>query len=57
VKILNIKTGEIMKLESTTEQLTEIVVALLRGKYGNSEMKDDANFIQDCKNTIVEKSI
>jgi hypothetical protein len=47
-KILNIKTGLIYRLESTYEELTDIVVKLLVGKYGVSEPRSDPNFIESC---------
>jgi len=33
IRILNIKTGEVLQLEATMDELTLIVVALLQGKY------------------------
>jgi len=47
-KILNIKSGEILKLEATPEELTHIMVLLLQGKYGTYEKKTDEEFIEDC---------
>jgi hypothetical protein len=53
-KIFNIKTGEMFRLEATTEVLTQIMVALLQGKYMEKEKKEDMDFVQECKN-ILEK--
>jgi len=52
-KILNIKTGEILVLESTLEELTYIMVLLLKGKYGEQESKPDEEFIEDCQQYIL----
>ena len=51
-KILNIKTGEIYKLNATLEQLTTIMVAILKGKYGEPEEKEDIDFILNCQQHI-----
>ena len=44
-KILNIKSGEIYKLNASLDQLTTIMVAILKGKYGEPEEKEDIDFI------------
>jgi AAA domain len=46
-KILNIKTGEVFKLQSSTEQLTRIITTLLEGKYGKQNVLSDTDF-QNC---------
>ena len=51
-KIFNIKTGEILRLEATTDQLNIIMIKLLKGKYGEKEVKQDHDFIQDCINSF-----
>ena len=56
-KLFNIKTGEIYRLEATTEQLNVIIIKLLKGKYGEKEIKQDNDFIQDCKNYIEQSNI
>ena len=48
VKIFNIKTGEIMELCATVEDLTTIVVELLRGKYEKPIVLTDAQFLEQC---------
>jgi hypothetical protein len=50
IRILNIKTGELLQLEATMDELTLIVVALLQGKYCPPVIKTDEEFIQDCRN-------
>jgi hypothetical protein len=46
-RILNIKTGEIWELDATMEELTKIVLALLKGKYMKTKMKTDDEFLED----------
>jgi hypothetical protein len=50
IRILNIKTGELLQLEATMDELTLIVVDLLQGKYCPPVIKTDEEFIQDCRN-------
>ena len=46
-KILNIKTGEIKRLDATLEQLNQIMRKLLKGKYAKLERLSDDDFIQN----------
>jgi hypothetical protein len=46
-KILNIITGEIVTLNYEPEELTRIVIALLKGKYENMTVKTDEEFLRD----------
>ena len=46
-KILNIKTGEIWRLDATLEELTTVVIALLKGKYMKPKDKTDDEFMAD----------
>ena len=46
VKIFNIKNGEVMELHATIDELTEIMVELLRGKYEKAERLDDQQFLK-----------
>jgi hypothetical protein len=48
VRIFNIKTGEILRLNATFEELTIVVVELLRGKYESHKPKTQEEFLQDC---------
>ena len=50
IRILNIKTGELLELSASLDELTLIVVALLKGKYCDPVVKTDAEFVQDCQN-------
>ena len=51
-KILNIKTGEIKRLDATLEQLNQIMEKLLKGKYAKQEKINDAKFIIQTLNYI-----
>ena len=51
-KIFNIKTGEILRLDATMEELHAIMIALLKGKYQEEEPKTDEEFIEECKSHI-----
>ena len=51
-KIFNIKTGELLVLDATTEQLNDIMLHLLRGKYGIKEAKVDTDFISECRQYV-----
>jgi hypothetical protein len=52
VKIFNIKSGEIFQLEASTDELTEIVVMLLRGKYDTCEPVCDVDFVENCRRLL-----
>lgn len=48
--LFNIKTGEYWKLETTYEELTEMMIWMLEGKYGEHVVKTDEEFLnQICK--------
>jgi hypothetical protein len=48
LRLFNIKTGEILRLNASFDELTTIVVALLRGKYADMPVKSDEDFIKDA---------
>lgn len=52
VKILNIKTGEVLKLDATMEELTFIVVSILQGKYVENIPKTDEDFLSECSSVF-----
>jgi hypothetical protein len=52
MKIFNIRTGEIQRLDATKEELDYIVVSLLQGKYQQIEKKTDAEFLDDCRSVL-----
>jgi hypothetical protein len=45
-KILNITTNELMIMNATMNELIEIVVALLKGKYGKQKILSDEEFLE-----------
>ena len=53
IRILNIKTGELLELCASLDELTFIVVSLLKGKYCDPIVKTDEEFVRDCQNMFV----
>jgi hypothetical protein len=53
-KIVNIKTGEVKELCGTMEELTHIVVSLLKGKYTKNKQIQDTEFIEMCLESDVK---
>lgn len=49
-KLFNIKTGEIWILNATLEELTNIVVTILKGKYETNTTKTDEEFMSEIYN-------
>jgi len=56
-KLLNIRTGEMLRLESGMEDLTKIVTSLLRNKYEKPKKLTDQEFVQKCGEYIVADTI
>ena len=52
VRLFNIKTGELWKIDAEIEDLTTIVVALLRGKWHKSEKKTEKEIMDECNEFI-----
>ena len=52
VKIYNIRTGEIQRLDATKDELDYIVISLLQGKYQQTEKKTDEEFLEECRQNI-----
>jgi hypothetical protein len=52
VKIFNIRLGLVLRLEASIEQLTTIVVSLLKGKYERAPPSTEADFLSECKKII-----
>ena len=52
-RIFNIKTGDMFRLEASTEELNFIMISLLKGKYGEREVLVDSDFINDCKEYLL----
>ena len=55
VKIFNIKTGQVLRLEASHEELTTIVVALLKGKYERQPASSETDFISSCRSVIIDQ--
>jgi len=51
-KLFNIRTGEMLRLEATNEELTFIVIELLKSKFKKTEPKTDEEFVADCLASI-----
>ena len=47
-KIMNIKTGEHFILNATTEDLNNIILTILRGKYMEKKIQTREEFIESC---------
>lgn len=52
-KIFNIKTGEILRLDASMDDLHIIMTTLLKGRFQEPIKKDDDEFIEDCQNCIL----
>jgi hypothetical protein len=52
-KILNIKTGEILRLDASLEELDVIMGKLLKGKYSKMRVLSDDDFIQGTEGSLV----
>lgn len=53
VRIVNIKTGEIFRLNACFDDLTTIVVELLRGRYETSVPKTNEEFLLECNSFML----
>jgi len=49
VRLFNIKTDEILRLNASFEEMSIIVVELLKGKYESQKPKTDEEFLQNCE--------
>jgi hypothetical protein len=54
-KIFNIKTGEILRLDTKMDVLEKIMIRLLSGKYEEHNPPNDEDFLLDCRK-VVENS-
>jgi len=50
---LNIKTGEILRLDASLEELNVIMGKLLKGKYSKTRVLSDDEFIQGTEGSLV----
>ena len=53
-RIFNIRTGEKQLLDSSNDNLTRILITLLRNKYEEANEMDDEQFINACNNIKVK---
>lgn len=51
-KIFNIKTGDVLRLDASMEDLNYIMTELLVGKYAELVPKTDDEFLADCHNIL-----
>jgi len=51
-RIFNIRSGEIYRLEAETDELTYIMIELLKAKYCSPENTDNYEFIEQCKSFL-----
>lgn len=51
-RLVNIKTGEILRLNATFDDLTTIVVELLKGRYDAEMPKTDEEFLLSCREFV-----
>jgi hypothetical protein len=54
IRIFNVKTGENLRLHATMDELTQIMVALLKGKYNKPVAKSDLEFTEDCNQAVAD---
>jgi hypothetical protein len=54
-QIFNIKTGEHYLLNATMEELNEVMLIILRGKYTDLLYETDEIFIENCKRCFINK--
>ena len=47
--LFNIKTGELLELNASIDQLSYVVIQLLQGKFHRDKYKDDPTFIEEMK--------
>lgn len=55
VKIFNIRTGQVLRLEAEKSVLDTIVIALLKGKYDAVDKSTAEDFVSECRNAIITK--
>ncbi len=54
-KLFNIKTGELIRIDATKEDLTDIIKILLRNRFQKESKKSDEEFIRTCKEILNNK--
>ena len=56
VKIFNIRTGQVLRLEADKATLDSIVIALLKGKYESASPSSAADFVAECRRAITHSN-
>lgn len=56
-KLMNIKSGEVQTLNSTSHLLDDIILMIIRSKFQKPVVKTDDEFIDNCKNIINPSSL
>jgi len=51
-KLFNIKTGEILRLDASMDDLNIVITTLLKGRFQEPIKKEDDEFIEDCQKCI-----
>tara|TARA_B110000967_G_C18879865_1_gene560425 strand:- start:264 stop:2393 length:2130 start_codon:yes stop_codon:yes gene_type:complete len=51
-KLFNIKTGELIRIDATKEDLTNIIKILLKNRYQKENKKPDEEFIKTCREIL-----
>ena len=51
-KLFNIRTGELLRLEASMNELNHIMLTLLKAKYNKKVIKTDDEFISDCRSYL-----
>jgi hypothetical protein len=54
VKIFNIRTGQVLRLEADKPVLDSIVIALLKGKYDKVEESSAEDFVSECRRASID---
>ena len=54
VYIYNVRTNEKQRLDATYDELTQIVVPLLRNKYEENVRLSDSEFVEQCSEKMTQ---
>jgi hypothetical protein len=52
-KLFNIRTGELLRLEASMDELNHIMLTLLKAKFKDQIIKTDEEFINDCRGYLI----
>jgi hypothetical protein len=51
-KLFNIRSGELLRLEASMDELNHIMLTLLKVKFQDKVVKTDEDFIHDCRSYL-----